>query len=78
MLAGIAGSNPARGKDVGVVCVVIKDTKSKCRITKTKTVKITNRVEKIQKKSPRGHECLSVRIDVCCHVEVSVTGRSLV
>jgi hypothetical protein len=50
--------NPARGKDVGVMCVVIKDTKAKCRITKTKNqVRLSLKTEYRKykkKKSPPG------------------------
>ena len=62
-----------------VLCVVSKDKKTKCRtIKKKKQVWMKCRVQENKKKSRRWHGCLSVVSVVCCQVDVSATGRSLV
>ena len=56
-----------------VLCVVGKNKKTKCRTIKTKTqIRMKYRVQENTKKSPAGD------VVVCCQVEVSATGRSLV
>jgi hypothetical protein len=71
--AGIAGSNPAVGDDVCVVSVVQSGQKAKPGQSGQR------RTDKVQrKKSGWVHACLSLVSGVCCQVEVSATGRSLV
>jgi hypothetical protein len=78
-LTGIVGSNPTGGMDV---CVVLyKDSSMKDKKGLHSTKKMDQRgkpQELIKKKSRRRHGRLSFVNVVCCHVEVSARGWSLV
>ena len=75
-LPGVAGSNSAGSVDV---CVVEK--KDKMQDNKDKETSAGEeqiRVHENKKKSRLGHAYLSFVSVVCCQVQISTTGRSLV
>jgi hypothetical protein len=74
-LPGIAGSNPAGGMDVCVVCCTIR-TKGKANKDKAVEKKYRKRTLPPPPKSRRKHGCLSVVSVLCSQVEVSAKGRS--
>ena len=60
-----------------VLCVVSKEKPANCRTVKTKKPERMDYKKKNKKKNHGGME-VSCECCVCCQVEVSVTGRSLV
>jgi hypothetical protein len=82
-LTGIVGSNSTGGMDVCVVLVVrtvwnVKWHEGRKDLNSTKMDQRGKTPDRQKKKSHRGHGCLSVVSVVCCQVEVSATGWSLV